>query len=1297
MLDRRPVSTVAVRRLVLTAVVTLCALVSGAATATATATATTEFGEEGVHAGQFVQPNAVAVDQATGDVYVGDVNNHRIEKFSGSGNFSLAWGWHVNEEDPLEELQTCTALCQQGVVGSGAGTYASEGSRGVAVDNEPDPSRGDVYVVDWENFRVQKFGPKGEFLLMFGREVNENKTDLCVSGETCQAGLAGTADGQFEWSYEGDYIAVGPGGDVYVGDKGRVQIFDASGKWKENISLAGLTHEEEGEVVEAQPKALAVDAAGDVFLTTRGVEGVREFEPDGKEKSTQFDKESLGAVALAVDGSGDLYVGDSNGGFHILEYDPAGKELATFGSNTVGFSRAIAFGNAKGAVYVAGATIETSEGSEPRVFVITPPPPGPVIDSESGSPDVKGAARLESQINPQGNETTYHFEYVDQKHFQATGYASATSTTPASITEGLFEDHTAAAELTGLLPGETYHWRVVATDSLTHAATGADQTLDETPPALIEGPWTEDVASTSATLLAKINPLGVATSYQLEYGTSTSYGHVFSGDVGEGTTAVAITPRHLQELEPGTVYHYRLVTINEVGPVTGADHTFRTQPAAAAEPTLPDGRAWELVSPASTGASLFHLAQAGIQAASDGSAITYPVGGAPLGENVPGNDLLLGTQVLSQRGAKEWRSQDISPPQSPPTEGSGPGALALSTGVFTLITPDLASAAVEAPVFTSLSAEGLEGTPYVRNNADGSYTPLLTAANTPPGTVLEGETPPLVGLFPLVRVLGGAPGHIILESQLKLTEDAVATGTQQLTNVYEWSAGRLQLVNILPNNEPSHDTDERAQLAGEPGTVARAVSNDGRRVVWTRGTPYKQRVEESKGLYVRDMVEGKTVQLGTPFALYQAMSSDGSRIFFLEHGELYEYDAATGAQTDLTAHHEAGEPSAGVQESVSAVSEDGSSVYFVAKGQLAEGGVSGADNLYLLHDAAGKWSTSFVATLSSEDEHSWRGSGGGTHAPLIGGVTSRVSPDGRYFTFMSQRSLTGYDNIDAVSGRPDVEVYLYDSLAGRLVCASCNPSGNRPVGVYPAEPLLVEPSGFAWGEPGHLHSLAGSLPLYQGPNTKDVAYQPRYLSDSGRLFFNSPDALVPHDTNGLEDVYQYEPPGVGRCTSASATFSIRSGGCVDLISSGTSAAESVFFDASTTGDDVFFITSDHLTTADLDTGYDVWDAHVCSPSVPCLTPGASPPPCTSSDSCKAAPAPQPELFGPAPSETFSGAGNLSPTPPVVSKALTRAQKLARAIKTCKKRRPRHRAACVRQARRAYGPIGKAKNSTKGGK
>ena len=258
---------------------------------------------------------------------------------------------------------------------------------------------------------------------------------------------------------------------------------------------------------------------------------------------------------------------------------------------------------------------------------------------------------------------------------------------------------------------------------------------------------------------------------------------------------------------------------------------------------------------------------------------------------------------------------------------------------------------------------------------------------------------------------------------------------------------------------------------------------------------------------------------------------------------------------------------------------------------------------------------------------------------------------------MSQQSLTGYDNRDANSGQPDEEVYLYDAQANRLVCASCNPTGARPVGEHDERQLYQE-SGIRM-DPWILwegHWLAATIPGWT-PDGHDLStgYQPRYLSDSGRLFFDSADALVPQDVNGREDVYEYEPTGEGSCQppsygqSASDVFNESADGCVGLISAGTGSGDSVFFDASASGNDVFFTTQDGLVPQDTDGASDMYDARVCMQAEPCPSSPAVSPPCTTPDSCRAAPTPQPPIFGSGPTETFTGAGNLAPPPPTVTK------------------------------------------------
>ncbi len=253
---------------------------------------------------------------------------------------------------------------------------------------------------------------------------------------------------------------------------------------------------------------------------------------------------------------------------------------------------------------------------------------------------------------------------------------------------------------------------------------------------------------------------------------------------------------------------------------------------------------------------------------------------------------------------------------------------------------------------------------------------------------------------------------------------------------------------------------------------------------------------------------------------------------------------------------------------------------------------------------------------------------------------------------MSDRSLTGYDNRDAVSGEPDEEVYLYDAVANRLVCASCNPTGARPEGIYDsgeAPDPLVDQSQI-WRERWLAASVPGWTRGINASNGNPPLYQPRYLSDSGRLFFDSSDALVPQAIDGLENVYEYEPVGVGSCSGSSVTFGGASDGCVGLISSGSSSEESVFVDASESGDDVFFLTAGRLVAQDQDEALDVYDAHVCGgEGVACPSVVASPPACTTADSCRAAVSPQPSVFGAPASATFSGVGNAILAPAVVVK------------------------------------------------
>jgi hypothetical protein len=310
---------------------------------------------------------------------------------------------------------------------------------------------------------------------------------------------------------------------------------------------------------------------------------------------------------------------------------------------------------------------------------------------------------------------------------------------------------------------------------------------------------------------------------------------------------------------------------------------------------------------------------------------------------------------------------------------------------------------------------------------------------------------------------------------------------------------------------------------------------------------------------------------------------------------------------------------------------DGCIVYFVS-GQNSQ-----APTLHVAAgDSAGAWTVSFIATLSVGDRPDWE-----PHAKELPGTqTGEVSPDGRYLAFMSERSLTGYDNRDASSGESDEEVYRFHyepgaPAGGSLVCASCDPTGARPAGWRLQRGLSdVAFGGAPWTGRWVAATILGKTEAAQSAGSTSLAafYESRYMLDNGRLFFDSHDALVPQDINGVNDVYEYESGATGGCSAAS-------GGCVALLSGGTGPEESAFVDASSSGDDVFFVTADKLAPQDVGDEYDMYDAHVCSAEVPCPASLAQSPPCTNEASCRPPQVLQPGVFGPSGSATFSGPGN----------------------------------------------------------
>jgi DNA-binding beta-propeller fold protein YncE len=1261
------------------------------------ASADTLIGSQGSGAGQYSNVRDVAVDSSTGRLYVSDSGNNRIDVFDSSGAFLFAFGWNVNATSPEEKLQKCTTAsgCQKGTSGAGpgqiAGQVAGEGIR-IAVDS----ASHDVYVSESQSFRVQRFDSEGDFILAFGKGVNTGSSgnpDVCTAAgpptDVCGAGSEGSAAGQFD---ELAGAGIGSGGAVYVADQSlidnscpfagegnfakRVQVFSPAGALTAQIHTTDTTC--------GTHRGFAVDPGGEFYFANGGATGaVRRYDASGNPISGwgfsgKVDP-SFSIQAIAVDSAGHLFVADStglvSGTSAIHEYDSAGLPVSTI------------YGVFSGALRGLAPTPTGLYVSHPSaVFQAPYPPPGPVIlPLETKSSDVRSTkASLESRVNPEGKATTYHFEYVDEESYEEEGgfdSPKTLSTAETSLTippggnaEKLFRAYPAGPQqVVGLAPETTYRFRTVAKDSEGNVTEGPEATFTTLEPLEFGETWATGVGTDSATLHGEANPLESATTGYFEYVDEASFeasgfaeaakapdvdGGAAPLDFGEGTALVERSTQ-AHPLKSGTTYRYRLIATDHckadpeiVCTFEGPVHSIRTFAPADPLPTkcanknfrkgpaafLPDCRGYEMVSPLEkNGADVDVLGTisgfpAGLdQAATDGDSFTYSTYKA-FGDiqSAPYTN-----QYIAHRDPQSgWQTEAISPKRE------GPSLMTdLSAQLdrqYKAFSPDLCQGWVVQDASPVLAPGGIEDFPglYRREGCGpglGSYEALSTVE--PPNLPPEKFRPELQG--------ASADGSVAIVSIAdNLTEDAPAQPAECvskaqgcLPRLYEAREGQLKLVCVLPSGLAAEGGCGAGMPESAPGerssSLSHAISSDGSRIFWSRSS------SGPGSLYVR--IDGtETIEISASLAQFWAAASDGSKAIYTVGGNLFSFDVDTETPA-LIAEGVGG---------VAGASEDASRIYFTSTKALAGGASAGQANLYLYEEGDG---FKFVATLPGAEAIT------GNPSPISTRPNrrlSRITPDGEQMAFMSRGSLTGYDNTDAVSKQADQEVFLYDATAnggaGELRCVSCNPSGARPVGRKLTQKLLET----LWA--------AARIPTWQSQ-----LHGSRVLSEDGqRLYFNSFEGLVSHDTNGQEDVYQWEAPGSGDCTAQSPSFLESSGGCLDLISSGGSPNGSELVDIGANGDDVFFKTSASLVPQDSGL-IDVYDARVGGGFPP---PEEPPGPCEG-EAC-APPAAAPNDPTPA-SAGFRGAGNPAPERRLRKACPKGKRKVRRAGKT----------RCVKQKRR----------------
>jgi phosphodiesterase/alkaline phosphatase D-like protein/sugar lactone lactonase YvrE len=512
-----------------------------------------DFGSAGSGDGQLASPKDIAVSASNGDIYVADTGNHRIVRFDSQGDFISTWGWGVG--DGASEFEVCSSGCQAGIPGSGEGEFATP--RYVEVDNSEGPSAGDVYVGDTADTLVQKFDPAGSLLESWG---NEGQMDFSKGGQ-----LGG--------------ITVGPSGDLFAvtSDTTWTQLGE-DGVFRAHLSTGaffglgtpgggGIEVDSFGGYYEAQPSEEAY--------------GVRFRNPasaiySGHAVPTQAN------AGLAIDRStNDLYV---DGGGHIEQFAadvPQGCSSAnggglsglgcgasdTFGEGDLNGATGLAFDPSTHFVYAANTAAND--------IALFSPLPVPTVETGRAVKLGLTSGELTGHLDPgPGQASDCYFEYGLEETYGSGAIPCAEATPIGSATD-------VSAELTGLEPFATYHYRLVATDSIGKGfpAYGHDRTFTlapETPPT-VSATSSMNETPVGTTLRANVNPHSAPTFYRFEYGPDTGYGFQtpLIGSLGEDEIDHPVSVQ-ISNLSPGTTYHFRAVAFNFGGMGVGPDRTFNT-------------------------------------------------------------------------------------------------------------------------------------------------------------------------------------------------------------------------------------------------------------------------------------------------------------------------------------------------------------------------------------------------------------------------------------------------------------------------------------------------------------------------------------------------------------------------------------------------------------------------------------------------------------------------------------------------------------------------------------------------
>ncbi|HEX7058821.1 MAG TPA: hypothetical protein VF176_03130 [Solirubrobacterales bacterium] len=749
----------------------------------------------------------------------------------------------------------------------------------------------------------------------------------------------------------------------------------------------------------------------------------------------------------------------------------------------------------------------------------------------------------------------------------------------------------------GLEAKTDYEFRVVVEKPGFATVIGTKTASTTAGPPQITALSSSGVSASDADLHASINPQGDQTTYHFEYGRTPAYGQsTAEGSVGDGVLPVAVG-NHIGGLDP-VVYHFRVVAHNNFGTAMSSGQTFTFYPEPCPNATvrqqtgagrLPDCRAYEIASPGDTGSGVI-LEPGGPQSprATSPARVAFTGSlGAIVGAG--GNPSAANADYVATRGSSGWTTRFVGLDADqkavyggPPGEGGGIEAdlglnrlLAWDRGQVNRTCCGLGGSM--APYVLNAYGDqidrwptAVEGYPTALNDL-GCWLPPASAYCGPPG-----------GFFGNAKPSPDFSHYFFSSHSVVFAPGGTSSG---MLSVYDndTTNGAIAVASKLPGGgdipmEPGVGADD---MLGLP-----AASNDGSHVLMAAsGTGISGKTTNQPLPFLCGWTSaggGNSITLNScpsslPSHLYmrvgggvtydvskghlvdfEGMTRDGTKIFFSSSEDLtgdgsdtdssvdlYMWSEATDTVTLLSQGGGAGdtdacnagwvakcgaevvgsEAGASIADTDNAIAGDAGDVYFYSPEQLVAGrGIPGRRNLYVARGSG----LQLVATMDADKPAS----------------RIQVSPDGKHAAIVTSSKVMGYDNTSAdgvcsrdpygnpTSGPACEEMYAYDAEHDEVTCVSCLPDGGRP-----SSDVKASENGL-------------------------------FMSDDGRTFFSTGDALQPHDTNQQTDVYEYV------------------GGRPQLISTGVFSSSSLYSSSigllgvSADGVDAYFLTLETLVAED---------------------------------------------------------------------------------------------------------------------